>query len=172
MRSKIITPEIFRDIRKNLRPEGARLVFTNGCFDLLHAGHVRYLEAARAEGDFLMVGINTDRSVKRIKGEKRPIVPEQMRAEVIAGLGCVDWVILFDENTPADLIEAVCPNVLVKGDDWPESEIVGARSVRQRGGRVVRIPFVHEISTTSVIREIIRRFSNGSGMDFDMSDSG
>lgn len=158
MQSKILPLDAVLEIRDNLRLKNARLVFTNGCFDILHAGHVRYLEAARAEGDFLLVGLNTDRSVQRIKGEKRPIVAQQHRAEVLSGLGCVDGVVFFDQDTPAELIAAVRPDVLVKGDDWSESEIVGAHQVREDGGCVVRVPFTHQISTSEIIHEILRRY--------------
>jgi D-beta-D-heptose 7-phosphate kinase/D-beta-D-heptose 1-phosphate adenosyltransferase len=136
------------------RAAGARLVFTNGCFDLLHPGHVRYLAAARALGDLLVVGLNDDRSVRRLKGPGRPVLHLDERAEVLAGLAAVDHVVAFSEDTPLRLIEALEPDVLVKGADWPTDEIVGSEAVRARGGRVERIDLVPGVSTTEIIRRI------------------
>ncbi len=133
------------------RELGQKVVFTNGCFDLLHAGHVSYLNAARREGDLLVVGLNSDTSVRKIKGPKRPLNPEEFRAQVLAGLSAVDFVVLFEEETPEKLIRAIKPDVLVKGADWPEEKIVGASFVKSYGGRVVRIPFEFDISTTKII---------------------
>jgi D-beta-D-heptose 7-phosphate kinase/D-beta-D-heptose 1-phosphate adenosyltransferase len=140
------------------REKGRRVVFTNGCFDLLHAGHVRYLAAARAEGDLLVVGLNSDASVRLIKPAGRPVVDQRQRAEVLAALTCIDYVTIFDEPDPGRLIAAVAPDVLAKGADWPEDRIVGADAVRRAGGRVVRIELVPEISTTEIIRRIRERF--------------
>lgn len=134
--------------------QGRKVVFTNGCFDLLHAGHVRYLEAARAFGDLLVVGLNSDASVRRIKGEGRPFNPVEDRAEVLAGLLAVDAVVVFEEDTPAELIAALLPHVLVKGADWPEDEIVGAEVVKAHGGKVVRLPLLEGRSTSALIRAI------------------
>lgn len=145
---------------KNFREPGRRVVFTNGCFDILHAGHVRYLAAARSKGHILVVGLNSDSSVRQIKGEKRPLVPENQRAEVLAGLGCVDYVILFDEPDPLNLIQSICPDVLVKGADWPEEALIGAAFVKARGGSVERIAVVPGISTTRIIQKIIETFQN------------
>jgi len=139
------------------REAGKRVVFTNGVFDLLHPGHVRYLQAARAEGDVLVVGINSDRSVRAIKGPERPIVPEGERAEVLAALGCVDAVVIFDEETPAGIIRAVQPDVLVKGADWAADAIVGRDTVEARGGRVVRMPVEPGWSTSAILEKIRRR---------------
>ena len=136
------------------RTAGARIVFTNGCFDLLHPGHVRYLAAARALGDVLVVGLNDDASVRRLKGPGRPILAAVERAEVLAGLGAVDHIVLFAEDTPHHLIAAVAPDVLVKGADWPTDEIVGRDLVLARGGRVERIPVVPGVSTSDIIRRI------------------
>lgn len=141
------------------REAGGRMVFTNGCFDLLHAGHVRYLAAARREGDFLVVGLNSDRSVRSVKGENRPIVPQDQRAEVLSALACVDFVILFDAPDPLSLIRSLRPDVLVKGSDWPEDKMIGADFVLESGGRVVRIPVMEGISSTSLIEKILRRFA-------------
>jgi D-glycero-beta-D-manno-heptose 1-phosphate adenylyltransferase len=137
-----------------VRARGGRVVFTNGVFDLLHPGHVRYLQDARALGDALVVAVNSDRSVRANKGETRPIVPEEERAEVVAALACVDGVFVFDEDTPARVITALLPDVLVKGDDWPEDQIVGRETVESGGGRVVRIPIAPGYSTTALIQKI------------------
>ena len=137
-----------------LRNQGSTIVFTNGCFDLLHAGHVSYLEQARRCGDCLVVGLNSDRSVQALKGNSRPINREQDRARVLAALGCVDFIVLFDEDTPRALISDLLPDVLVKGVDWPEDQIAGAAEVKAAGGRVERIVFEHQISTSGVINKI------------------
>ena len=151
---KIIPFERIAAVAEGLRQAGRRIVFTNGCFDLLHIGHVRYLTAARACGDCLIVGLNADQSVRRIKGPQRPVTPEDQRAEVLAALSCVDIITLFSEDTPKRLIAAVLPNVLVKGADWAEADIVGADIVRADGGDVVRIPVVTDVSTTGIIARI------------------
>ena len=132
-----------------------RVVFTNGVFDLLHPGHVELLERSRAEGDLLVVGVNTDASVRRLgKGTERPIVPEASRARVLAGLAAVDCVVLFDEDTPLQLITALGPDVLVKGADYALDQIVGADVVTARGGKVVRVPLVSGFSTTSIVERL------------------
>jgi D-beta-D-heptose 7-phosphate kinase/D-beta-D-heptose 1-phosphate adenosyltransferase len=162
MRDKILPLDKAVAVADRFRADGLRLVFTNGVYDLLHAGHVRYLEAARAEGDALMVGVNSDRSARALdKGPGRPIVGEQDRAEVIAGLGCVDHVVIFDEPDPGRLIAAVRPMVLVKGADWALDRIVGRDTVEAAGGRVVRIPLVEGLSTTTIIERIVERFGKG-----------
>jgi rfaE bifunctional protein nucleotidyltransferase chain/domain len=137
-----------------VKADSGRVVFTNGVFDLLHPGHVRYLRRARALGDALVVGVNTDRSVRVIKGESRPVTPENERAEILAALGCVDVVVLFDEETPYELIKRIQPDVLVKGADWSEASMIGRDIVEARGGRVVRVPFEAGYSTTSIIEKI------------------
>jgi D-beta-D-heptose 7-phosphate kinase/D-beta-D-heptose 1-phosphate adenosyltransferase len=137
-----------------VRSGGGRLVFTNGVFDLLHPGHLRYLQQSRELGDALVVGVNTDRSVRAIKGPFRPVTPERERAEILAALGCVDVVVLFDEETPYGLIARIQPDVLVKGADWPEDRMIGRDIVEARGGRVVRVPFEPGYSTTSLIDHI------------------
>lgn len=134
-----------------------RVVFTNGCFDILHAGHVSYLCAARQQGDLLVVGLNSDRSVNTIKGPSRPIVDQDMRAQVLEALECVNYITLFDDPDPLALIMALKPDVLVKGADWEEARIVGARQVRDLGGDVVRIPLVPGISTSEIIRRIVEK---------------
>jgi D-beta-D-heptose 7-phosphate kinase/D-beta-D-heptose 1-phosphate adenosyltransferase len=138
------------------RRAGRRVVFTNGVFDLLHPGHVRYLQAARAEGDALIVGINSDRSVGAIKGPTRPITPEAERAEILAALSSVDAVVVFDEDTPAEIIRLVQPDVLVKGAGWAVDKIIGRDTVEARGGTVIRVP-VEAGWSTSVIIERVRR---------------
>ena len=132
-----------------------RVVFTNGCFDILHAGHADLLARARAEGDVLVVGVNSDASVTRLKGPTRPVTPEDERLFVLANLGCVDYVALFEEDTPLELIEAVQPDVLVKGGDWPVEKIVGREVVQTKGGRVLSLPLLPGRSTTGIIERIL-----------------
>ena len=136
------------------RPRAERLVFTNGCFDLIHPGHVAYLDAARRLGDRLVVGVNTDASVRRLKGDQRPLVPEQARAAVLAGLAAVDAVVFFEQDTPAELIDLLRPDVLVKGGDYAPSEIVGRETVEADGGEVRVIPFLPGYSTSELVRRI------------------
>lgn len=142
--------------RETLRGEGRAVVFTNGCFDLLHAGHVRYLAEARALGDALVVALNSDRSVRVLKGEGRPIQSEQERAEIVAALQAVDYVIVFDEETPRELIATLLPDVLVKGGDWPLDEIVGRHEVEAAGGKVLSLPYVEGSSTSEIIQRVRR----------------
>ncbi len=139
---------------EDARAAGRRIVFTNGVFDLLHPGHVRYLQAARAHGDLLIVGLNSDASVRRNKGPERPINPETERAEVLAALACVDAVSIFDDETPADIIRRVQPDVLVKGADWPADQIVGRDTVEARGGKVILEPVEQGYSTTAIVKRI------------------
>ncbi len=141
--------------RERLKREGRRLVFTNGCFDLLHPGHVRYLAHARSLGDALAVALNSDDSVRALKGEGRPILNEAERAEVIAALEAVDYVTVFEEETPRELIAVLLPDVLVKGGDWPVENIVGREEVEAAGGRVLSLPFVEGSSTTDIIERIL-----------------
>lgn len=136
---------------REARAAHKRIVFTNGVFDILHPGHLRYLQAARRHGDLLIVGLNSDASVRRNKGPARPINPEQERAEVVAALACVDAVSIFDDDTPADIIRRVEPDVLVKGADWPADQIVGRDTVEARGGRVILEPVEPGYSTTALI---------------------
>jgi D-glycero-beta-D-manno-heptose 1-phosphate adenylyltransferase len=142
-----------------LKHSGKRIVFTNGCFDILHPGHARYLSSARELGDYLIVGLNSDRSVRAIKGNKRPIFPEKMRAELLAALACVDCVLIFEEDNPLRVIKSLLPHILAKGGDWQENQIIGADVVKARGGEVRRIPFVTGYSTTDIIDKITRRYS-------------
>jgi D-beta-D-heptose 7-phosphate kinase/D-beta-D-heptose 1-phosphate adenosyltransferase len=136
---------------------GDRVVFTNGCFDLLHVGHVRSLEQARSLGDRLIVGVNSDASVRRLKGASRPVVGEKQRAEVLAALACVDWVVVFGHDTPLALIRAVRPDVLAKGGDWKLSEIVGREDVESWGGRVERLRVIPGARSTNLLEKIRRR---------------
>jgi len=157
---KILSMPLLKSRLETLRASGKRIVFTNGCFDILHAGHVQYLIASKREGDLLVVGINSDRSVKTIKGGKRPIVPEDQRAFVLAGLECVDYITIFQEPDPLQVIRSIMPDVLVKGADWPETGIVGADLVKENGGRVVRIELMPDISTSKIIDKILDTFYN------------
>lgn len=156
-RVKILNRDELSAARTRARTAGRKVVFTNGCFDLLHAGHIRYLEAARALGDLLVVAINADASVRRLgKGADRPFNNQQVRAEVVAALACVDFVTIFEEDTPAELIAALIPDVLVKGGDWPINKIVGADAVTAAGGRVLSLPFEEGFSTTALVERIRR----------------
>ena len=137
-----------------LRRRGRVVVFTNGVFDLLHPGHLRYLKAARALGDALIVGLNADSSVRRNKGPERPITPQDERAEILSALDCVDAVVYFDEETPATIVSALQPDILVKGADWPADQIVGRDTVEARGGRVERIPVEQGYSTSAILEKI------------------
>ena len=139
---------------ERLRADGKTVVFTNGVFDLLHPGHVRYLREARRLGDALIVGVNSDRSVRVNKGADRPLTPEAERAEILVALECVDAAVIFDEDTPHDLISTLQPDVLVKGADWGENAVIGRDIVEARGGRVVRIPVERGYSTSGIVEKI------------------
>lgn len=154
---KIKTLAEMLQVRAELRTQRKKLVFTNGCFDLLHVGHVRYLNQARALGDALVVAVNSDRSVRENKGQGRPLVPEAERAEVLSALASVDYVTIFDEATPQSVIDAIVPDVLVKGADWGLSEIVGRETVEKAGGLVCNITLVPGRSTTSIVARILER---------------
>jgi D-beta-D-heptose 7-phosphate kinase/D-beta-D-heptose 1-phosphate adenosyltransferase len=140
------------------RKKNQRVVFTNGCFDILHVGHVRYLFEAKSQGDILVVGLNSDASVRKIKEEQRPIIGQGQRAEILASLRCVDYVTIFDDPDPLALISALKPDILVKGADWQEKEIIGADVVKANGGKVVRVPVVPEISTSDIIHVILNKY--------------
>ena len=165
-------PEIRRDHKTKILPlqdlvkrlaelkrNGNKIVFTNGCFDILHPGHARYLEDARALGDVLVVAVNSDRSVQALKGSGRPVIPELERAEVLAALRAVDYVTVFDELTPRSVIARLLPQVLVKGADWGPNAIVGREEVEAAGGRVISIPLVQGYSTSAIIEKIKRPFA-------------
>jgi D-beta-D-heptose 7-phosphate kinase/D-beta-D-heptose 1-phosphate adenosyltransferase len=162
MKKKIKERKELLRIIKNLKAKGKRVVFTNGCFDLLHLGHVRYLEEAKALGDVLVVGVNSDSSVRKLKGPKRPILPEEERTEILSGLGCVDYITIFNEADPLKLITSLKPNLLVKGGDWTREQIVGREVVERSGGELVIIPFVRGASTSNVIDTILKRFQQKS----------
>lgn len=150
-REKILSRAAARTAVRAAQRAGETIVFTNGCFDLLHVGHVRSLEQARSFGDRLLVAVNRDASVRRIKGPRRPIVPERQRAEVLAALGCVDWVVLFGQETPISLIRALRPDVLAKGGEYTLDEIVGREDVASWGGRVERLRVIQGIRSTKMI---------------------
>jgi len=146
-------------IRSALKADKKKVVFTNGCFDIIHAGHIDYLNKAKALGDILIVGLNTDDSVKKIKGDKRPIINQDERAEIISNLKPVDYVVFFDEDTPAELINKLVPDILIKGADWKIDEIAGGETVIANGGEVKTIEFVNDQSTSQIIDLITSRYS-------------
>jgi rfaE bifunctional protein nucleotidyltransferase chain/domain len=154
MKQKILSPDELLGVRKGLRAAGKTLVFTNGVFDLLHVGHVRYLTEARALGDVLLVAINSDRTVRELKGEGRPINNESERAEILAALRQVDYVTIFDDISPRALITGLLPDVLVKGGDYNLDEIHGREEVEAAGGRVVSLPFIKGASTSAIIERM------------------
>ena len=156
MKDKVTAPDEIHGIADRYRLDEKKVVFTNGCFDILHAGHVMYLEKAAAFGDVLIVGLNSDASVKQIKGPQRPVVPENERAFVLSALYFVDHIVLFDEPDPGNLIRQIRPAVLVKGADWEEDRIVGAQFVKENGGRVRRVFFEYRVSTSDIIDRIKR----------------
>ncbi|OGW42372.1 MAG: glycerol-3-phosphate cytidylyltransferase [Nitrospirae bacterium RBG_16_43_11] len=145
-------------IVKSLKQDGKRIVFTNGCFDIIHVGHVRYLNEARSLGDLLVVGLNSDESVRTIKGANRPIVPQGERAEVLSSLRAVDFVVVFDEPDPYNIIAALKPDILVKGGDWHIKDIVGRDIVESCGGKVCTIPFIEGASSSRIIEDIINKY--------------
>lgn len=157
--ARVLAPPQTRALVKRLRSAGRRIVFTNGVFDVLHPGHVRYLREARSFGDALIVGVNVDASVRRNKGPGRPINPESERAEIVAALEVVDAVVVFGEDTPAEIIRLVQPDVLVKGADWPSDQIVGRDTVEARGGQVILVSVEQGYSTTSIVEKVRSEFA-------------
>ncbi|MCM8800807.1 MAG: D-glycero-beta-D-manno-heptose 1-phosphate adenylyltransferase [Candidatus Omnitrophica bacterium] len=155
---KIKNLKELRKIILDLKNKGKKIVFTNGCFDLLHYGHVKYLEEAKKKGDILVVAINSDNSVRRIKGKNRPVINEKNRLMTVAGLESVDYVILFKEETPLKVITALKPNILIKGADWDKNRIVGRDFVLSYGGKVETVRLVKGLSTTNLIKKIAKRF--------------
>ncbi len=153
-----ISLDKLKKIRKKLKDEKKKVVFTNGCFDILHSGHIDYLNKAKALGDVLIVGLNSDDSVRRIKGEKRPILNQDERAFNISNLKAVDFVAIFDENTPANIIKELLPDILIKGGDWSLDKIIGREDVEAAGGEVKNIKFVFEQSTSKIIQSIIEKY--------------
>jgi D-beta-D-heptose 7-phosphate kinase/D-beta-D-heptose 1-phosphate adenosyltransferase len=158
MKEKIKDKENLCRIIERLKEEGQRIVFTNGCFDLLHVGHIRYLEKAKTFGDLLVVGINSDASVRTLKGPTRPVLPEEERAEILSGLWCVDYITIFNEPTPLELIVSLKPHFLVKGGDWTKETTVGKELVERSGGEVIILPFVQGCSTSNLIETILKRY--------------
>jgi len=158
MKNVLISREKIVNIRKALKVLDRKVVFTNGCFDILHAGHVDYLAKAKEKGDILIVGLNSDASVKRIKGEKRPIINERERAFLLFNLKSVDYVTLFEEDTPEQLIGELIPDMLVKGSDWPIDQIVGKNIVEKHGGKVESIDFVTDQSTSKIVDKIYEMY--------------
>lgn len=152
--SKIYEREALKEKIDQVRSKGKKIVFTNGCFDILHAGHVRYLKEAKSKGDILVLGLNSDSSVRALKGDKRPLIPQGERADIISALESVNYVTIFNELTPLSLIEYLQPDFIVKGGDWREEDVVGKDSVKKWGGAVIIIPEVKGCSTTNIIEKI------------------
>src|SRR2546421_9345953 len=157
MAGKFLSPNQMKEARKHLRDSDRKLVFTNGVFDILHVGHVRYLAEARALGDALVIAINSDRSVRELKGPDRPLTKESDRAEILAALRAVDYVTIFDDVSPRSLIARLLPDVLVKGGDYTLDEIHGREEVEAAGGRVVSLPFVEGVSSSAIIEKMKKR---------------
>jgi rfaE bifunctional protein nucleotidyltransferase chain/domain len=153
--SKIKTQSEMKKVVEKKKDEGKKIVFTNGCFDILHQGHVRYLSEAKKLGDYLIVGLNSDRSMRNIKGNNRPLMTEEVRAELLAALCFVDGVVIFNEDDPLAIIKYLQPHILVKGADWDEDDIIGAEFIKKIGGEVKRIPLIPNVSTSNIIRRII-----------------
>ena len=160
--NKILDRKILKDNLDVLRREGKKIAFTNGCFDILHVGHVRYLKEAKKTADILVLALNSDSSVRAIKGEKRPLVSEKERAEVLAALECIDFVTIFAELTPLEIICYLKPDILIKGGDWPENRVVGRDEIKQWGGYVTIIPEVAGKSTTDIVDKIISVYCSGN----------
>jgi len=152
----------FKKIREKIRAENAKLVFTNGCFDILHKGHILYLNDAKTLGDYLIVGVNSDTSVKKLKGNGRPVNNENDRAFLLDNLKSVDFVIIFNEDTPYEIIKEILPDYLVKGGDWKEEDIVGSNIVTANGGKVVSLQFVKDYSTTGILKKILNSYTVSS----------
>ncbi len=159
---KILDKKILKDKLEALRKEGKKIAFTNGCFDILHVGHVRYLKEAKKTADILVLALNSDASVRAIKGAKRPLVSGEERAEVLAALECIDFITMFEELTPLELICYLKPDILIKGGDWPEDRIVGRDEIKKWGGHVTIIPEVAGKSTTNIVDKIISAYCSGS----------
>jgi len=158
LKTKLKPLEIIKNEIKALQQQGKKIVFTNGCFDILHAGHVDIFQQARNLGGALVVAVNSDISIKKIKGEKRPVVPQGQRMQVLAALEAIDYVVIFDEENPFKIIKEIQPDILVKGGDWPVETIVGRELVEKKGGKVLSIPLMEGISTTNIIEEVKKRF--------------
>ena len=160
--NKILERETLRNKLEALRKKGKKIAFTNGCFDILHVGHVRYLREAKKTADVLVLALNSDSSVRSIKGEKRPLMPENERAEVLAALEFIDFVTIFPELTPLELINYLKPDVLIKGGDWPEEKVVGREEIKKWGGKVAIIPEVEGKSTTNIVEMIKKLYCSNN----------
>jgi D-beta-D-heptose 7-phosphate kinase/D-beta-D-heptose 1-phosphate adenosyltransferase len=160
MKEKIKEREELKEILSAHQKAGKKIVFTNGCYDLIHVGHIRYLEEAKSHGDFLVVAVNSDSSVQKLKGDRRPLIPEQERAEVLSGLSCIDYVIIFDETDPHNIISYLKPDVLIKGGDWTVDTIIGRDVVEASGGKVISLPYIEGdfSSTSKIIKRIVERY--------------
>jgi D-beta-D-heptose 7-phosphate kinase/D-beta-D-heptose 1-phosphate adenosyltransferase len=160
MKEKFKGREELKKILADHQKTGKKIVFTNGCYDLIHVGHVRYLKEAKSHGDILVVAVNSDSSVQKLKGEKRPLIPEQERAEVLSALNCVDYVMIFDEVDPHNIISYLKPDVLVKGGDWTVETIIGRDVVEGSGGKVISLPYIEGdfSSTSKIIERIVERY--------------
>ena len=152
--NKILERTALKDKLEELRKKGKKIAFTNGCFDILHVGHVRYLREAKKTADVLVLALNSDSSVRSIKGEERPLIPEKERAEILAALEFIDFITIFNELTPLELINYLKPDILIKGGDWPEEKVVGREEIKKWGGRVAIIPEVEGKSTTNIVEKI------------------
>lgn len=152
--NKILARNVLKNKLEELRKKGKKIAFTNGCFDILHAGHIRYLREAKKTADVLVLALNSDSSVRAIKGEKRPLMSEEERAEILAALECIDFVTIFQELTPLELINYLKPDILIKGGDWPEEKVIGREEIKKWGGRVAIIPEVEGKSTTNIVEKI------------------
>jgi D-beta-D-heptose 7-phosphate kinase/D-beta-D-heptose 1-phosphate adenosyltransferase len=152
--NKILERNVLKNKLEELRQKGKKIAFTNGCFDILHAGHIRYLREAKKTADVLVLALNSDSSVRAIKGEKRPLMSEEERAEILAALEFIDFVTIFQELTPLELINYLKPDILIKGGDWPEEKVIGREEIKKWGGRVAIIPEVEGKSTTNIVEKI------------------
>ncbi len=160
--NKILERGALRNKLEVLRKKGKKIAFTNGCFDILHVGHVRYLREAKKTADVLVLALNSDSSVRSIKGEKRPLINEKERAEILAALEFINFVTIFEESTPLELIKYLKPDILIKGGDWPEEKVVGREEIKKWGGRVVIIPEVEGKSTTNIVEKIKQIYCSGN----------
>jgi D-beta-D-heptose 7-phosphate kinase/D-beta-D-heptose 1-phosphate adenosyltransferase len=160
--NKILERNALKDKLEGLRKKGKKIAFTNGCFDILHVGHVRYLREAKKTADVLVLALNSDSSVRSIKGEKRPLMNEKERAEILAALEFIDFVTIFPELTPLELINYLKPDILIKGGDWPEEKVVGREEIKKWGGRVAIIPEVEGKSTTNIVEKIKKLYCSNN----------
>lgn len=157
---KIKTIKEIKKISEKLKLKGKTIVFTNGCFDIIHPGHIKVLKKAKSIGDILIVGLNSDKSIKKIKGKNRPIIDQKGRCEILSSLWMVDYIVLFDEDTPEKLIKSIIPNFIVKGSDYKKEEVVGKDIIEKYGGKVIIVPLYKNYSTTNLIRKINENFKN------------